>query len=123
MAVPRILIAVALISAGAFIPAASSVDVDAPAGTVGMSHEGFTTDELHIHTGDTVKFVNNSHYMHIIGPGRDGTIATVDKNPLDDRVLMPSNDTYTTPTFNTPGTYFITCSMHPDMTTKIVVSN
>jgi plastocyanin len=36
---------------------------------------------------------------------------------------MPSNDRYTTPPFTVPGTYYITCSMHPDMTVKVVVTD
>lgn len=122
MALPRILIAVPLILAGAFVPAAGSVSEKASAGAVGMSHEDFTTKEIRIHQGETVTFVNDSHYMHIIGPGSDGTLAEADGEPMDRRVLMPTNARYTTPRFNVPGTFYITCSMHPEMTTKIVVA-
>lgn len=123
MAVPRILIAVPLILAGAFVPAVGDVSARAQAGTVGMSHEDFTTKEVHIHTGESVTFVNDSHYMHIIGPGQDGTLTEADGEPLKHRVLMPTNARYTSPSFNVPGTYYTTCSMHPKMTVKIVVSN
>lgn len=123
MALPRILIAVPLIAAGAFIPGMGVVSVKAPRGVVGMSHEGFTTNELRIHRGEAVKFVNNSHYMHIIGPGRDNRLTEVAGEPLHRRVLMPTNSTYTTPPFNVPGTYYVTCSMHTPMTMTIVVTN
>jgi plastocyanin len=122
MALPRILIAVPLIVAGASIPGLSHVFVKAPAGTVGMNHEGFMSKEVRIHRGDTLTFVNNSHYMHIIGPGRDSRLATVDGDPMERRVLMAVNASYTTPSFNVPGTYYITCSMHSEMTIKVVVT-
>jgi len=121
MALPRILIAVPLIVAGAFIPAASHVTVKAPPGVVGMAHEVFTTTDISIHRGDTLTFVNDSGYMHIIGPGRDGTLAQADEEPMRSRVLMETNARYTTPPFDVPGTYYITCSMHPLMTVKVVV--
>ncbi|HEX5494635.1 MAG TPA: plastocyanin/azurin family copper-binding protein [Mycobacteriales bacterium] len=123
MALPRILIAVPLIVAGAFVPAVGSTAVKAPSGAVGMNHETFKTNEVRIHKGETLTFVNNSRYMHIIGPGRDGTLAAAGGEPLNHRVLMPTNASYTTPSFNVPGTYYTTCSMHPEMTVKIVVTD
>jgi plastocyanin len=123
VAFPRILIAVPFVVAGAFLPAATHVTAKAPAGTVGMAHETFTTDNISIHRGDTLTFVNDSGYMHIIGPGRDGTLAETDADPMHRRVLMATNGKYTTPPFDAVGTYYITCSMHPDMTVKIVVIN
>lgn len=122
MALPRILFAVPLIVAGALIPAAGHTPAKVPAGAVGMRHEDFRTDEVRIHQGQKITFVNNSRYMHIIGPGRDGTLAAAAGEPVDHRVLMQTNARYTTPAFNVPGTYYTTCSMHPKMTIKIVVT-
>jgi len=123
MAFPRILFAVPLIVAGAFIPAVGAAPAKAPAGAVGMEHENFAVKDVQIHTGETLTFTNDSRYMHIIGPGRDGTLAETDGEPMQRRVLMPTNDSYTTPPFNVPGTYYITCSMHPEMTVKVVVTD
>jgi plastocyanin len=123
VALPRILIAVPLIVAGAFLPAASQVTVQAPPGAIGMGHEVFTTKEIRIHRADTLTFVNDSGYMHIVGPGRDGTLAEAAGEPMRRRVLMETDATYTTPPFDTPGTYYFTCSMHPEMTVKVVVTD
>jgi len=123
MALPRVLFAVPLIVAGAFLPATGAAPVQAPAGAVGMIHEDFSVKEVQIHRGETLTLVNDSRYMHIIGPGRDGTLAEATGEPIRHRVLMPTNDSYTTPPFNVPGTYYITCSMHPEMTVKIVVTD
>jgi plastocyanin len=123
MALPRILIAVPLIVAGAFLHAAGPAPAKAPTGAVGMGHEVFAVKEVRIHRGETLTFANDSRYMHIIGPGRDGTLATAAGEPMQERVLMPTDASYTTAAFNVPGTYYITCSMHPEMTVKIVVTN
>jgi plastocyanin len=121
MALPRILIAVPFIVAGAFLPAATHINVQKPAGAIGMEHESFTTKAVTIHRGDTLTFVNDSEYMHIIGPGRDGTLKVTSGDPMQRRVLTASNATFTTPPFDVPGTYYFTCSMHPDMTVKVTV--
>lgn len=123
MAVPRILMAVPLIAAGAFLPALSHVTVKPPAGAIGMAHEEFTVEQVSIHRGDTLTFVNNSGYMHIIGPGRDGTLEDAANEPVHERVLTPTNAVYTTPPFEVPGIYYFTCSMHKDMTVKVTVTN
>lgn len=123
MALPRILIAVPLIVAGAFVPAAHHVTAKAPAGTIGMGHELFTTTNITIHLGQTLTFVNDSGYMHIIGPGHDGTLEEASGEPMQRRVLMESNASYTTPPFEHTGTFYFTCSMHAEMTVKVVVTN
>ncbi len=121
MAFPRILLALPLIAAGAFLPALGPEPAKAPPGAVGMVHEEFATKEVTVHRGESLLFVNNSRYMHIIGPGRDGTLAEEDGSPMHERVLMPTDDSYTLGPFTVPGTYNITCSMHPEMTVKVTV--
>ena len=123
MAFPRILLALPLVVAGAFLPAAGTAPAKAPAGAVGMVHEDFSTKDVTLHRGQTLTFVNDSRYMHIIGPGRDGTLAEADGESMRSRVLMATGSTYTTPPFDVPGTYYITCSMHPEMTVKVVVTD
>jgi len=122
MALPRILIAVPLIAAGAFLPAVGHAPAKAPAGVIGMVQENFKTNEISVQRGASLRFVNDSRYMHIIGPGRDGTLAEAAGEPMHRRVLMPENASYTTPSFNVPGTYSFTCSMHSEMTVKVVVT-
>jgi len=119
----RILIALALVVAGAFLPALGPDPKKPPAGSVGMGHEVFTTERVTVHRGDSLVFANNSRYMHIIGPGVDGSLYTEDGSPMDFRVLMPTNDTYTIGPFTTVGTFHITCSMHPEMTVVVVVTD
>lgn len=121
MAFPKILFAVPLLAAGAFLPAVGASPPAPPSTVVGMAHEVFNIDSITVRRGDTLTFVNNSRWMHILGPGRDGSLGEVDGLPMHERALTEINDQYTTGRWNTPGTYYITCSMHPEMTVKVVV--
>jgi plastocyanin len=122
MALPRVLIAVPLIAAGAFLPRVGFVAVRASTGAIGMGHEHFTTDKVKIHRGKALTFVNDSQYMHILGPGKDGTLIADSANAMFNRQLMQANASYTTPPFNKTGTFEITCSMHPTMNIKVIVT-
>lgn len=122
MAFPKILLGVPLIVAGMFVPAATALDQHEP-GTIGMTHEGFATKAFHIHVGQRITFVNDSYFIHIIGPGSGGHLKpAASGEPVAARRLVEENHTYTTGTWNTPGTYSLTCSVHPEMTVKIIVA-
>jgi plastocyanin len=123
MPIPKVLFAIPLLAAGAFLPAAGADPPHEPSGTVGMAHETFTINEITVHVGETLTFVNNSRWLHIIGPGQEGTLFTQNGNPMDHRVLTQINDKYTTAKWEQPGTYYMTCSIHPEMTVKVTVVN
>lgn len=120
MALPKVLLGVPLLIAGMYLPAGHQLAAR-PAGAVGMVHEGFNRTVVTIHRGQTVTFENDSRFIHIIGPGSGGHLARPRNEPINGRELMEQDQTYTTGRWNTPGTYSITCSVHPEMTTKIVV--
>ena len=121
MAFPKILLGVPLVVAGMYLPAATSL-AHRPAESIGMTHEGFATKVAHVHVGQRLTFVNDSYFIHIIGPGSGGHLEPVGKEPVDARLLVQQNETYTTGSWNTAGTYSITCSVHPEMTVKIIVA-
>ncbi len=139
MSVPRFLLAVPLLVAGAVVPTVTAGPARAPAGTVGMEHEAFAVPDtataqvksgdypaVTIGTGDTLTFVNDSRWLHVIGPGEDGRITSEPGAPsLGARgaFLSESGQTYTTATWNTPGTYHVTCSLHPEMTVTVTVTD
>lgn len=123
MAVPRVLLLVPLVVAGAFLPALSSEPDAPPAGAVGMSHEDYASESVTVHVGDTLTLANSSRWAHTVGPGRGGTLRDKAGVPLTGATLMQTNDIVTTGRWNTPGTFFLTCSVHPDMTVEVVVSN
>lgn len=122
MAVPRVLFVVPLLVAGIVIPAAGAAPARAPSGTVGMVHEAFATDSVTVQCGHTLTFVNSSRFVHIIGAGRDGTLAEAAGVPLTGRRLMETDDRYVTGRWSKPGTYYLTCSVHPEMNLKVVVT-
>jgi plastocyanin len=76
----------------------------------------FDTEELAIAAGTEVSFVNADSAPHTVTEGADGV--AVD-SPIIDEELDP--DQATSFTFDEPGTYEITCLLHPDMNMTIVV--
>lgn len=123
MPFPRILFVVPLLVAGIFAPAAVTPK-DPPPGAISMAHEMFMQHSVTIHRGQRLTLVNNSLFIHIIGAGHDGTLVEAPPGePMVGRILMQTNETYTTPPWNIPGTYWVTCSVHPEMTVKVVVTN
>jgi plastocyanin len=124
MAFPRILFVVPLLVAGIFVPAAITPKTPPPGAAVTMEHEMFVQHSVTIHRGQRLTLVNNSLFVHIIGPGRDGRLFQGPPGEaITARVLMQTNETFTTAPWNTPGTYWVTCSVHPEMTVKVIVTN
>jgi plastocyanin len=122
--VPRFLLGVPLLLAGIFLPAAGPDLATVPAGGIGMEHEVFSSEEVTVHQGHTLTMVNDSRWIHIIGAGQHGKLEPVSSAiPLEYRRLVETNDTYVTGQWNTTGTYFLTCPVHPLMTVKVVVTS
>jgi plastocyanin len=123
MRIPPIFLGLVLIVAGVAVPAIGNEPAPPADGAIGMIHEGFTLTEVTIHPGQTVTMVNSSRWLHIIGPGREGTLEEADAVPMHERALMETNDSYTTAAWRKPGTYYLTCSIHPEQTVKVVVTD
>jgi plastocyanin len=121
MVFPKVLLGAGILVAGIYLPPFSA-SVHAPASdAVGMNHEGFATTVITIHRGQSLTFTNDSRWIHIIGPGTDAHLRTPDKEPVGRRVLLERNQAYTSGTWNTPGTYYMTCTVHPEMNLKVIV--
>ena len=122
MAVPRVLFVVPGLLAGLLIPALIAGPRHPPPDSVGMISDDFAQSSVTIHLGDQLKLVNDSHFVHVIGPGRDTHIVSPERGvPMTGFHLMQTNDVYTTGRWLTPGTFYLTCSVHPGMTLKVVV--
>jgi plastocyanin len=122
--VPRILLVVPGILAGIFAPAVIVGNPKpAPPNTVGMSFMDFTgPDTVYIHRGQYLTFVDSSRNIHDIGPGQNGLITTpVRGEPVRGFHLMQTNSVYKTGPWLTPGTFYVTCGLHPGMNLTIVV--
>jgi hypothetical protein len=135
MGLPRIILVVPLLLAGMFAPAVGAAPAKPPAHVIGMLHEAFArpTDSdndggqvpvksVALRCGETLRMQNSSRWVHIIGPGRDGVLAADKAVPLVRRELLEVNDVYTTTAWTTPGTHYVTCAVHPEMTLKVVVT-
>lgn len=124
MRIPRILFVAPGLLAGLLVPALQSSPKPLPAGAVGMISNDFARDVVTIHVGQRVTLFNNSNVIHVIGPGRGGTVVSSERNvPIRGFHLMQINSVYTTPPWKLPGTYYLTCSVHPDMTLKVIVTH
>jgi plastocyanin len=122
MALPRIAIVVPLLLGGLLLPAAGAAPEDAPAGTLGMAHEAFSQSVVTVDCGQPLRMQNDSSWVHIIGPGRDGLLqGATAAVPVRRRELLETDDSYTTGAWNTPGVHYLTCSVHPEMTVKVIV--
>ncbi len=122
MSVPRVLLVVPFLVAGAFLPAAGAKPDSPPADALGMSHLDYIGDEVRLRVGDTLTLANNSRWAHTVGPGEGGSVVDTPGVPITGFTLMQTNDLFTTGRWNTPGAFYLTCSVHPDMTVKVVVA-
>jgi plastocyanin len=122
-ALPRVVFVIPGILAGILVPTLLvPAPKAAPANTVGMSFMDFTQDTVYLHSGQYLTFVDSSANIHEIGPGHNGRITSkVHGEPLTGIHLMQTNTVYKTGPWLTPGTYYVTCGVHPMMNLTVVV--
>ena len=80
--------------------------------TVSMANTQFTPSELTVPAGTTVTFTDTSG--HTVTEGTDG-------EPVDDPIVDEDGGSDIDVTFDEPGTYNITCKIHPTMNMTITV--
>jgi|ERR1700722_17876990 len=123
MPLPRVLLVVPGLLAGLAIPALTSAPKSADVGTVGMTNTDFGQSVVTVHKGERLTFVNDSHVVHVIGPGRAGHIVSPEAGvPITGFHLMPTDSVYTSRPWETLGTFWLTCSVHTTMTIKVLVT-
>lgn len=84
--------------------------------TVTLEAFAFDTSELTVAAGTTVSFVNADSARHTVTEGTDG--AAADDPIIDEELDANATATFT---FDEPGTYEITCLLHPNMNMTITV--
>jgi plastocyanin len=100
-------------------PASEAAEPSEAAGeeeTVRLAQFAFDPEELTISAGTTVNFVNADSAAHTVTEGTDGTAV---EDPIIDEELEQGGSTSVT--FDEPGTYDITCKIHPSMQLTITV--
>jgi plastocyanin len=80
--------------------------------TVSMANTTFTPSSLTIQAGTTVTFTDTSG--HTVTEGSDGVA-------VDDPIVDEQGGSDVEVTFDEPGTYDITCKVHPEMNVTITV--
>jgi len=117
---PALLLATVLAGCAAR-PASTAGDT----GAVAMDHNLFATDALAIPVGGTVTFANSSgRALHILVPGRDAQPRSEPGAPSFGGASghrAEVGNRWTTPRWNTAGTFYVTCTLHPTMNLKVVV--
>jgi plastocyanin len=96
--------------------AAESEEATAEDERVRLESSNFDPEELTIAVGTTVRFLNADSFAHTVTEGTDGQ--AVD-DPIVDEDLEPNKSVGVT--FDEPGTYEITCELHPTMQMTITV--
>ena len=122
LSAPRIFLVIPGLLAGFLIPALIATPKPAPMADVGMVSDDFAHDVVTIHQGQRLTLVNDSDVVHVIGPGVNTHIISPERGvPMTGFHLMQTNAVYTTGRWMTLGSFYLTCSVHPGMTLKVVV--
>ena len=96
------------------------------AGAITMDHLVFETDVRQIPVGERITFSNSSsRAMHVLVVGKDAQPKSQAGAPNFGGASghrSEVGDRWTTPPWTTSGTYWVTCTLHPSMNLKVVVS-
>jgi plastocyanin len=126
MRFPAVLLVVPVIGAGLLLPVFHPDVADPAPGQVGMTEEDYSTETVTIKVGEPLTFINNSHFLHVLTPGTDSqTMDQAGMPGMDDAYdthVSEAGNVYTTRAWNTPGTYHLTCTLHPEMNVDVVVA-
>ena len=107
-------------------PAAGGGTSSRASGAITMEGNVFTPDTVAVAVGERLTFLNDSpHALHILVIG-DKAQARNEKGAPDfggrRGVRTDPGDTWTSPTWDTPGTFHVTCTVHPRMNLEVRVA-
>ncbi|MBA3823699.1 MAG: hypothetical protein H0X24_07325 [Ktedonobacterales bacterium] len=90
-----------------------------------MQGAAFASTSAKVKVGSKIKFINDSAVTHILVVGQDGKWVSTKGAPADlnnATGVLITGGAKTEVTFDTPGTYTVTCTVHPAMLITITVS-
>lgn len=122
----RISGAVALLVVLPLLALAACGQSTAASNEVSMAAADFSTTSITIKVGQAVHFTDPAGIggMHTICLGANGTCDTSAKGPQafqSPGFTINAGDPAKDVTFDTPGTYKVTCSIHPNMNLTVIV--
>ena len=125
MAFPRVVLAVPLVVLGAVAPSWTDADpLPRRSNLVGMEQVRFDRDVIRIRQGQIIEFVNNSNFLHVLAPGDRARVSEAVGVPSfgpDNVRSMPRGEPFATGPWDTPGTFQLTCTLHPEMNLDVLV--
>jgi plastocyanin len=119
-----VLAAIAMIAAALIVHGPREAPAAVRGRVITMGHEKFGRATTTIRAGEHLTFSNTSHWLHVIIPGKGAAQRSQDGQPrlgARGEHLSERGDHWTTGAWNTPGTYFLTCQLHPEMTLEVRV--
>jgi plastocyanin len=124
MKVGLVFAAVAVIVVALLVPGPRESAASAHGRVITMGHEFFGRSVVTIHVGDRLTFTNGSAWLHVLVPGRGARQNSQPGMPRlgsRDMHLSEHADRWLTGRWNVPGTYYITCQLHPEMQLEVRV--
>jgi plastocyanin len=125
VAVPKVLYALPILLIGGLVPGLThGTALPHRPNLVGMQQDDFTRDTIVIHVGEQLEFYNNSNFLHVIAAGSNARVARPAGEPLFGLrgvISVPRGSVYQTMSWNRPGTYHVTCTLHPNMNLTVIV--
>jgi plastocyanin len=95
--------------------------------TVTTNATNFTQPSVTLKKGQTLQVTNNASDMHMLSLGRwQSGVARPEQEagaPSVSNLQLNANSSVTIGPWNTPGTYYIYCTIHPNMMLKVTVQS
>ena len=94
--------------------------------TVSMVQSAFTSRSIHVPVGSSIAFLNTSDTaaLHILAIGTNGDAHAEAGAPSfggTSGIRVNQGDIWNSPVWSAPGTYYVTCTVHPSMNITVVV--
>ncbi|MGH2427669.1 MAG: plastocyanin/azurin family copper-binding protein [Candidatus Limnocylindria bacterium] len=106
-----------LLLAACASPSASPANGEGEGGTITISGSAFIPTSITVAFGEAIEFTNNDGFDHRIVQGENGTEVA---GPALEAISLASGDRSSQIRFS-PGTYNLTCTIHPSMNMTITV--
>jgi plastocyanin len=125
MAVPKVLYALPILVIGALVPGLThATSLPHRPNLVGMEQDDFNRSTVVLRVGQKLELANNSNFLHVVAAGSDARVARPAGEPSFGTrgvVSVPRGTVYQTLAWEVPGTYHVTCTLHPNMNLTVIV--